>query len=342
MVECPICHTSNPPGTLACVKCSTPIETNIATIVTIPESPTVLDPALDPEATQAVVGGTTGWSVPVQEAGATDASSPIEPGTVLGERYEILKRLGEGGMGAVYKARDRELDLVVALKVIRPELAGNPEILKRFKQELILARQVTHKNVIRIFDLGMADGRKFITMDYVEGRDLKSVLVERGKLPPEEAVPIIQQVCRGLEAAHSEGVVHRDLKPQNIMVDADGRVWVMDFGLARSMETAGITRTGALMGTPDFMSPEQARGEKVDARSDLFSLGIIFYEMLTGNSPFKAETAMATMFKRTKERATPLAQLNFGVPGHLSDIVSKCLEIEPQQRYQSAREIIND
>jgi hypothetical protein len=152
MVECPICHTSNPPGTLTCVKCSTPIEINIATIVTTPESATVLDPALDPEATQAVIGGATGWSVPLQQARPAGASTLLEPGMVLGERYEILKRLGEGGMGAVYKARDRELERLVALKIIRPELAGNPEILKRFKQELILARQVTHKNVIRIFD----------------------------------------------------------------------------------------------------------------------------------------------------------------------------------------------
>ena len=197
----------------------------------------------------------------------------MDIGVVLGERYEILKRLGEGGMGAVYKARDHELDRLVALKVIRPELAGHPDILRRFKQELILARQVTHKNVVRIFDLGSADGRKFITMDYIEGRDLKSILVERGKLPPAEVVPIFQQICRGLEAAHVEGVVHRDLKPQNVMVDAAARVWLMDFGLARSMELSGLTRTGVLMGTPDYMSPEQARAEKVDARSDLFSLG---------------------------------------------------------------------
>ena len=198
----------------------------------------------------------------------------------------------------------------MALKVIRPELAGHPDILRRFKQELILARQVTHKNVIRIFDLGMADGRKFITMDYIDGRDLKSILVERGKLAPEEAVPIVQQVCRGLEAAHTEGVVHRDLKPQNIMVDASGRVWVMDFGLARSMEMAGMTRTGALMGTPDYMSPEQARAEKVDARSDLFSLGIIFYEMLTGVLPFQADTMMATLLKRVQEKAAPPSTLD--------------------------------
>src|SRR5713101_491411 len=277
MVECPICHTSNPPGSLACLKCSTPIEIGDATIVIKPTSdaPTIVEPAGGPNDPEATIGGATGWSVPIQKIGPRDPNAPLEPGTVLGDRYEILKRLGEGGMGAVYKARDRELDKLLALKVIRPELAGHPEILRRFKQELLLARQVTHKNVIRIFDLGMAGGCKFITMDYIDGRDLKSILVERGKLAPEEAVPIVQQVCRGLEAAHTEGVVHRDLKPQNIMVDEQGRVLVMDFGLARSLELSGRTRTGALMGTPDYMSPEQARSQKVDVRSDLFSLGVI-------------------------------------------------------------------
>ena len=266
----------------------------------------------------------------------------LEPGTLLGDRFEILQLLGQGGMGAVYKARDIELDRLVALKLIRPELASHPEILRRFKQELLLARDVTHRNVIRIFDLGQAQGIKFITMEYVEGRDLRGVIHEKRKMTPQEAVPIVLQIAAALEAAHHAGVVHRDLKPQNIMVDKDGRVYVMDFGIARSLETPGMTQTGALMGTPEYMSPEQAKGERVDARSDLFALGIIFYEMLTGNSPFRADTAMATMFKRTKERATPLVQLNIGVPAQVSDIVSKCLEIEPEQRYQSARAIIDD
>ncbi len=307
MVECPVCHASNPPGSLACFKCSTPIDFGDATMVLNPadEGATIVEPSSAPTDPEATIGGATGWSVPIQKTGPRDPNAPLEPGTVLAERYEILKRLGEGGMGAVYKARDRELDKLLALKVIRPELAGHPDILRRFKQELILARQVTHKNVIRIFDLGMSGGCKFITMDYIEGRDLKSILVERGKLPSEEAVSIVQQVCRGLEAAHTEGVVHRDLKPQNIMLDASGRVWVMDFGLARSMEMAGMTRTGALMGTPDYMSPEQARAEKVDARSDLFSLGIIFYEMLTGVLPFQADTMMATLLKRVQQKAGP-------------------------------------
>ena len=344
MVECPICHTSNPPGSIACLKCSTPIEIGDATVVinSMGDAATIVEPAGGPSDPEATIGGATGWSVPIQKIGPRDPNAPLEPGTVLGDRYEILKRVGEGGMGAVYQARDHELDRLVALKVIRPELAGHPDILRRFKQELILARQVTHKNVIRIFDLGMAGGCKFITMDYIDGRDLKSILVERGKLAPEEAVPIVQQVCRGLEAAHTEGVVHRDLKPQNIMVDASGRVWVMDFGLARSMEMAGMTRTGALMGTPDYMSPEQARAEKVDARSDLFSLGIIFYEMLTGVLPFQADTMMATLLKRVHEKASPPNTLERAIPQHLSDVMMKCLEADRAKRYQTTGEILAD
>jgi serine/threonine protein kinase/lipopolysaccharide biosynthesis regulator YciM len=290
------------------------------------------------------VVGTQAWSVAVTPRPSSEAAAKgqLEPGTLLAERFEILQLLGQGGMGAVYKARDTELERLVALKLIRPELASHPEILRRFKQELILAREVTHRNVIRIFDLGQAQGIKFITMEYVEGRDLKSLIHEKGKLTADEAVPITLQIAAALEAAHTAGVVHRDLKPQNVMSDKDGRVYVMDFGIARSLEHQGMTQTGALMGTPEYMSPEQAKGEKVDARSDLFALGIIFYEMLTGNSPFKAETAMAMMFKRTQVRATPLSQLNIGVPPVISDIVSKCLEIKTEERYQSAREVIND
>jgi tetratricopeptide (TPR) repeat protein len=187
--------------------------------------------------------------------------------------------------------------------------------------------------------LGEAEGLKFITMEFIEGRDLKSLLGQEGKLSPDRAVEIIQQVCLALEAAHAEGVVHRDLKPQNIMLDQQGRASVMDFGIARSLEFGGMTQTGAVMGTPEYMSPEQVRGEHVDTRSDLFTLGIIFQELLTGTLPYRAETAMASMFKRTKERAIPVRELNPAVPQILSDIVGKCLEIEPENRFQSAREL---
>ncbi|HEY5255739.1 MAG TPA: serine/threonine-protein kinase, partial [Acidobacteriaceae bacterium] len=216
------------------------------------------------------------------------------------------------------------------------------EILARFTQELVLARQVTHRNVIRLFDLGEADGVKFITMDFIEGRDLKSLLTEKGKFTPEEAVKIIVQVCRALDAAHTEGVVHRDLKPQNIMVDANGRVTVMDFGIARSAEMSGMTQTGALIGPPEYMSPEQARGQIAGVPSDLFTVGIIFYELLTGITPYKADTVMATLLRRTQERPRAPLDHDPSIPRGISDVVMKCLEIDLDKRYSSAVQILAD
>ena len=229
------------------------------------DSPTLVDHAAFGPDAPTMVGGTPwqpGPTTPAPRA-PRPASGPstIPLGTVLGQRYEILQILGEGGMGAVYKARDRELNRMVALKVIRPELAGSQAIIDRFKQELLLATQVTHKNVIRIYDLSEAEGMKFITMEFVEGEDLRSLMQEKKKLAPEEAVEIMLQVCRALEAAHSVGIIHRDLKPQNIMRDKSGRILVMDFGLARTLEGDGMTQTGALVGTMDYMSPEQALGK---------------------------------------------------------------------------------
>ena len=271
------------------------------------------------------------------------ASAPVlDTGDVLGGRYEILQMLGEGGMGAVYKAMDRELDRPVALKLIRPELASNPSILARFKQELLLAHQVTHKNVIRIYDLGDADGVKFITMEFVEGEDLRSLILEKKKFSPEDAVEIIQQVCRALEAAHGVGVIHRDLKPQNIMRDKTGRILVMDFGLARTVEGDGMTQTGALVGTMEYMSPEQALAKDLDQRSDLFAVGLILYELLTGITPFKAESAVASLIKRNSERAIPVSDHDGTIPTALSNIVSKCLERDPNLRYQSASDLLRD
>jgi len=275
-------------------------------------------------------------AVPAAPSSSTPAV--IEVGSVVGNRFEILQLLGEGGMGAVYKAHDRELEKDVALKLIRAELARNPEILQRFKQEIILARQVTHRNVIRIFDIGQADGHKYITMEYLEGRDLRALLREKGKLPPEEAAKIVLQICRALEAAHGEGVIHRDLKPQNIMLDANGRAYVMDFGIARSAYLPGMTQTGALVGTPEYMSPEQAKGEKLDERSDLFSLGVILYELLIGASPYHSDTPLATLWRRIQEKAKPLTEIDPTIPKPLSDIVAKALEIEPGNRFTNAAE----
>src|SRR5216684_1599731 len=264
----------------------------------------------------------------------------LQPGVLFGGRYEILGVLGQGGMGAVYKARDRELDRLIALKVIRPELATDPAILQRFKQELILARNITHKNVVRIYDLGEADGIRFITMEYVDGEDMRTLLRKHGKFSAQDAIPMIEQVCRALDAAHSEGVIHRDLKPQNVMRDKQGRIVVMDFGLARSLGDSGMTQTGAIVGTMEYMSPEQALGSQLDQRSDIFSVGLIFYELLTGKSPYHADTAIASLMRRTREVAKPASDVENTVPRSLSAIVSRCLEREPANRYHSVVELL--
>lgn len=275
---------------------------------------------------------------------APDPSQPraLSPGMLLGHRYEIISLLGEGGMGAVYKTMDRELNRPVALKVIRPALAQNKAIIERFKQELVLSQQVTHRNVIRIYDLGEADGLKFITMEFVQGEDLRRMLLRKKKLSPAEAVDIIQQVCRGLDAAHSVGVIHRDLKPQNIMCEKSGRVLVMDFGLARTLTSDAMTSTGALVGTMDYMSPEQALAQSLDQRSDLYTVGLIFYELLTGKMPFAAESAVASLIKRTQERVLPACEIDREIPRTLSDIVSRTLERDVRLRYQSAAQLLND
>ncbi len=266
----------------------------------------------------------------------------LQIGTVLGSRYEILELLGEGGMGAVYKAADREVDRIVALKVIRPEMASNPEILARFKQELLLSSKVTHRNVIRIYDLGEAQGMKFITMEYLEGENLHQILKQRNKLEVGEAVDIMEQVASGLAAAHREGIIHRDLKPANIMRDKSGRVVLMDFGLARTFSGDGMTNTGVMLGTVEYMSPEQAQGMDVKASSDIFTVGLILYELLAGVAPFYAESVIASLLMRTQQRAVPLADIDKNIPGTLSNIVAKCLEKDPANRYQNAEELDAD
>ena len=343
--ECPNCHATNSSDSSVCTACKTPFPLSDATFLgeaRDDENATFL--GSENPGGPGEVSSAQGWSQPVPPPSATAIRGGHLPkGLRLGKRYEIVQMLGEGGMGAVYKAWDLELDRLVALKVIRPELAVHEEILQRFKQELILARKITQKNVIRIFDLGEADGVKFITMEFIEGKDLTSLIKEKGRLSFEECADVIFQVCTALDAAHSEGVVHRDLKPQNIMMEKTGRVIVMDFGIARTMEQgASMTQTGALIGTPDYMSPEQVMGEHVDARSDLFTLGIIFYQLLLGQLPYKADTLQGAMFKRTREKPRLAGEVDPNVPALLSDITAKCMQMDPAQRYQSALEIQRD
>src|SRR5215472_101529 len=275
-------------------------------------------------------------------AGARVPTRALGANKILGGRYEIIEMLGEGGMGTVYRARDNEVDRIIALKVIRPDLAANPEILRRFKQELVLARQITHKNVIRIYDLGEADGVKFITMEYVEGEDLRSILRRSGKLAPVDAVSIMQQVCRALDACHSEGVIHRDLKPSNVMRDKSGKVLVMDFGLAHDAQRVGLTQTGVVLGTLEYMSPEQAQGMELGPTADIYAAGLIFYELLTGKAAYEAQSGMASLMKRTQERAIAASTVEKTVPRTLSAIVSRCIEPKAGDRYQSVAELLAD
>jgi tetratricopeptide (TPR) repeat protein len=308
------------------------------------EAATTLEGALPPLAPVTHQNPPPGSRVPSDSPAQLSSSSGallLQPGTILGNRYEILQILGEGGMGAVYKARDIELNRGIALKVIRPELSSNPEILQRFKQELILARQVTDRNVIRIFDLGEAGGIKFITMEYVEGESLYQILRRQGKVPVAEAMNIMKQMLHGLQAAHREGVIHRDLKPGNIMRDGQGRVVVMDFGLARTLDGDGMTRVGTMMGTMEYMSPEQAQAKEVDARSDLFTIGLICYELLTGKMPYHADSVVASLLKRMQERAAPPSDWDASIPHPISELVSKCLERDSAQRWQSAQQILD-
>jgi len=307
-----------------------------------------------------------GWSKPFTPSDAVAyRRTSLAPGSVLGGRYEILKTLGEGGMGSVFQARDTEVDRIVALKVIRPELAGKTEILRRFRQELVLAQQITHRNAVRIYDLAVADGVRFISMEYIDGRELKDILDERKKLPYKEAAQIMLQVCYGLAAAHRQGIVHRDLKPQNIMIDKQGRAAVMDFGLAGSMETAALlaqagpivtpamlssesetaaslTRVGSLLGTPRYMSPEQARAQKLDLRSDLFTVGLILYELTIGKIATRSKNLTEMLAERGQKQLAAPIETDPQMPRPLNDIITRCVQLDPAARYQTIAALIHD
>jgi len=350
MVPCSQCGHPNPPGAQACSKCGAGGDSDATMISGHTVGPPPKIHSLDEKENKSGLGADSDATMisghtigpPPKTHAPDDGEDRPALGTVLAERYQVIDILGVGGMGSVYKAFDRRLTRVVALKTIHPQLAATPVMMKRFKQEVLLAQKITHKNVVRIFDIGEDHGTAFLTMDFIEGVSLKDSIQERGKFPATEAVATIREVARALEAAHGEGVVHRDLKPQNIMIEKNGHIVVMDFGIARSAEHSGATQTGSLLGTPDYMSPEQARMEEVDSRSDIFSLGLIFYELLTGKLAFGGKTVVETMFIRTKERAIPPAEIERSIPAGANDIVVKCLEPEKEKRYQSVTELLTD
>ena len=277
-------------------------------------------------------------------AAAPSVASTATPD--FGSRYRVEGKLGEGGMGSVYKAYDLELDRMVALKVIRPELMANAEILQRFKQELLLASRISHKHILRIHDLGEGAGVKFISMAFIEGRNLAEIIQEQKLLPVERAVEIGKQICQALAAAHQEGVVHRDLKPQNILLDQSGCVYVSDFGLAKSLEAdalaaTAMTSAGQVLGTPRYMSPEQVECGQIDGRTDVYSFGLMLYEMVTGDLPFQGNS-LQLMLGRVQSMPRNPTLLNAKLPPYLAGVIMRCLEKDLTRRYQNFSEVLAD
>jgi tetratricopeptide (TPR) repeat protein/TolB-like protein len=269
-----------------------------------------------------------------------DVGRRLAPGTRVADRYVIERLLGIGGMGLVYKARDEALAIDVALKVLRPDLAADPDWVARFRRELLLARDVSHRNVVRIHDIGEHDGLRFITMQYVEGSSLAERLGATGRLDPASAVPIAAQLADALHHAHLAGVVHRDLKPANVLLGEDGTAYLGDFGVARSRDRSdGLTRAGSVVGTPDYLSPEQVSGDPVDGRSDVYALGIVLYEMLTGELPFRGGTQTEVLAQRLTGNVRRVADSGVEVAPWLEAVIRRCLERDPAARWATAGEL---
>ncbi|MGE3889655.1 MAG: protein kinase, partial [Vicinamibacterales bacterium] len=313
-------------------------------------------------------------SRPATSSGASAPTQHMSPGDAFGARYRIMKMLGVGGMGAVYQAWDAELGVNVAIKTIRPGVGTDASTAldaeRRFKRELLLAREVTHPNVVRIYDLGEIEGTKYITMSFVDGEDLATILAREGRLPVPRGLPIMRQVMAGMGAAHLAGIVHRDLKPANIMVDQSGHALVMDFGIARSvngpateptpaagtpalpeamagaafsstsMATHALTVAGSVMGTLDYMAPEQARGQQVDQRADVYALGLILRDVLLGRAARpKSGNAFEDLKQRIAEPLPPPRMVDPEFPEALDQIIARALELDPAARYQTSQEL---
>jgi len=306
-MKCSKCQSENPPESTYCGRCATRLE----------------PPSRKP------------WLGVTETMGT--AREELTTGSTFAGRYQVIEELGQGGMGKVYKVHDTKIGEKIALKLIRPEAGLDKKSLERFSNELKLARKIRHKNVCQMFDLGEDQGVRYITMEYVHGEDLRQLIRKVGRLSPGQAIAITRQVCDGLEEAHKLGVVHRDLKPQNIMLDDDGNARIMDFGIARSLTGKSITGAGVLIGTPEYMSPEQVEGKDVDQRSDIYSLGVILYEMVTGRRPFDGETALSIAHKQKYEAPEDPRKINPQISEGLARTILKCLEKDKAARYESAR-----
>jgi serine/threonine protein kinase len=259
--------------------------------------------------------------------------------TALPARYEMLGELGRGGMGIVYKAKDRETGEVLAIKVLKPDIAANPQILERFKNELLLAHKITHRNVARLYEFHRVGGSVYVSMEYVEGESLRAMLQREGKLEISRGIELARQIAGGLAEAHRQSIVHRDLKPENVMITPGGDAKIMDFGISRSF-AEDVTVTGSVVGTPAYMAPEQAEGRALDQRTDIYAFGLILYEMFTGETAFKGDTAVTVALKQIREYPTLPTVLTPSVPKNVESTIMRCLEKDPAARFQNVEDVM--